>query len=104
MDAVLFNTGATAVPVKVSFADAVQDSLTSLAQTAQLLKAAEAASRETLVRIVHPDWDQDQVDAEVARIVAEQPTFPDPFMHPSDGNLTDGGSTTDPTGDPTRNG
>jgi A118 family predicted phage portal protein len=104
MDAVLFNSGATAVPVKVSFADAVQDSLTSLAQTAQLLKAAEAASRATLVQIVHPDWDQEQIDAEVARIVAEQPTFPDPFMHPSDGNLTDGGNTADPTGDPAVNG
>ncbi len=56
------------------------------------------------MQIVHPDWDQEQVDAEVARIVAEQPTFPDPFMHPSDGMNPDGGSTTDTTGEPPVNG
>lgn len=105
MDAVLFNTGATAVPVRVLFADAVQDSLQSLAQTVQLLKGAEAASRETLVQIVHPDWDADQVDAEVKLIVAQQPVFADPFMHPSDGMSNgDGTGSSSPAGDAAVNG
>ena len=84
MDAVIFNTGAAPTPVTVQFADAVQESLESLARTAQMLKAAEAASRRTLVQLVHPDWDEIQVDAEVARIVAEQPVIADPFAHPED--------------------
>ena len=37
-------------------------------QTAQALRAAEAASTKTLVQLVHPDWDGDQVDEEVALI------------------------------------
>lgn len=56
-----------------------------LAQTAQALRTAEAASDETLVRLVHPDWDDTAVQGEVARIVAERDTkaaasaVPDPL-------------------------
>lgn len=64
--------------VEVSFADGVQDSTLSLAQTAQALRTAEAASTETLVCMVHPDWDETAVDAEVTKIMAEKPTVPDP--------------------------
>jgi len=95
MDAVLFGSGITPVPVTVTFADAVQESLESLARTAQLLKAAEAASRKTLVKIVHPDWDDEQVDAEVALIMAESPIMPDPTMF---GSVVDDGGTDTSTG------
>lgn len=43
------------------------DGLT-LAQTAQALFAASAASKYTLVKLVHPDWDEDQVNDELARM------------------------------------
>lgn len=57
----------------VEFPDAVSEEPSALAQTAQLLRAAEAASTETLVRMVHPDWEKEDVDAEVKRIEDEAP-------------------------------
>ena len=38
------------------------------AQTANLLAAASAASTDTLVRMIHPEWEDEQVDEEVAKI------------------------------------
>lgn len=43
------------------------DQLT-LAQTAQAIFAASAASKYTLVKLLHPDWDEDQVQDELARM------------------------------------
>lgn len=64
---------------EVAFPDAAAPSIDAVAQTLQLLRAAEAASTETLVQMLNPDWEQDQIDAEVARIKAETtPTLPDP--------------------------
>lgn len=68
--------------LSVTFKDGVQESAQSLAQTAQLLRNAEAASTETRVRLVHPEWDDTQVQAEVERINGENgagaATMPDP--------------------------
>lgn len=58
-------------PVSVSFPDTVQDSALVMAQTVQALATAQAASIETKVRMVHPDWDEPSVTAEVARIQSE---------------------------------
>lgn len=67
-------------PISVTFADTVQDSALSMAQTVQALQVAQAASTETRVRMVHPDWDEPDVAAEVGRIMAESPSaLPDPF-------------------------
>lgn len=57
-------------PVKphVEFGDGVTESPEAVAQVVQLLTAAEAISTETKVRMVHPDWKQEQVDAEVQKI------------------------------------
>lgn len=60
-----------AFPVDVTFPEAVQPTLIELANTAQALKTAQAASRWVLVKIVHPDWDDQQVQTEVDRIAAE---------------------------------
>jgi A118 family predicted phage portal protein len=69
--------------VQVEFQDGVQESAMSLAQTALALRNAEAASTETRVRLIHPEWDQVQVDAEVSRILSENghagATLPDPM-------------------------
>lgn len=67
-------------PVNVGFSDGVQDSALSMAQTVQALATAQAASIETKVRMVNPDWDDGQVQAEVAKIQAETSSpLPDPF-------------------------
>jgi len=67
-------------PVSVSFPDTVQDSALVMAQTVQALSTAQAASTETKVRMVHPDWDEPQVAEEVSRILSEAPgPLPDPF-------------------------
>jgi hypothetical protein len=43
-----------------------------VAQTLTLLRTAEAASTETMVRMLHVDWDDQLVAGEVARIQAER--------------------------------
>ncbi|MFF0721335.1 phage capsid protein [Micromonospora sp. NPDC003816] len=57
----------------VEFGDSVTESPEQVARTVQLLDAATAVSIETKVRMVHPDWDQTQIDEEVARIKGDQP-------------------------------
>lgn len=78
VDKAVFGTNVTPQLPTVHFADSVQESAITLAQTAAALKAAEAASTQTLVKLVHPDWPDDQVQTEVALIKAEQPAMPDP--------------------------
>lgn len=77
----------------VTFGDTVSPDPLTTAQTAQALKAAGAASTETLVRMVNPNWDQEQIDAEVKRI-GEQNAIenPDTFTGgpPDDGKSKDG--------------
>ena len=55
----------------VEFQDSVSDSPKEVAETAALLRQAEAASTETLVRMQHPGWDDKQVEAEVEAILGE---------------------------------
>ncbi|WP_101788657.1 hypothetical protein [Nonomuraea indica] len=57
----------------VVFGDSVSPDIMQLAQTAELMRRAEAASDETLVRMLHPDWDEDQVQAEVQAIGDARP-------------------------------
>ena len=61
------------IPVrpKVDFGDVVLPDMLELAQTVQALRQAEAASVETAVATVHPDWTPEEVAAEVGRIYAE---------------------------------
>lgn len=63
---------------EVSFPDAAAPTLEDLAEVVQLLRNAEAASTETLVALVNPDWEQEQIDAEVDKIRAERQILPDP--------------------------
>ena len=98
VDAALFAGPARgAVDVDVVFPDGVQESQLTLAQTVQALRAAEAASDETIVGIMHPDWDEDDIADEGAKIVALRKAAapPDPlsmFDHNLDGGGTDGGT------------
>ncbi len=64
-------TGLALEPPTVELQDGISEGPTELATTAELLRRAEAASTETLVRTVHPEWDDDRVTAEAAAILAE---------------------------------
>jgi len=55
----------------VELSDSVIDQPLELAQTALAMKSAESASTETRVRILHPDWSDAEIAAEVAKITAE---------------------------------
>jgi hypothetical protein len=71
--------------VHVEFSDGVQESQLRLAQTVQALYASESASVEERVSILHPDWDETQINDEVAKIKTEfAQTLPDPMMNPFD--------------------
>jgi SPP1 Gp6-like portal protein len=65
------NTAITPERPDIEFIDTIAPSMLQLAQTAQALDSAGAASREVLVQLVHPDWTPDQVAEEVDRIKAE---------------------------------
>ena len=88
LDALLFGTGAKG-EVEVKWADTSQPDPEALARTAETLNRAAAVSTDTKVRMLHPDWDEEQIAAEVALIQAEtgamvpEPTpFPDGTIPP----------------------
>jgi hypothetical protein len=100
VDQALFGTPLTVQAPDVLFPDGVQESALSIAQTVQALRAADAASDKVIVGMVHPDWDEDDVEEEVGLIVAARQlalpaALPDPMYAHEDG-MTDG---TAPTGD-----
>jgi len=55
----------------VEMSDSIIDQPLELAQTALAMKSAESASTETRVRILHADWSDAEIAAEVARIQDE---------------------------------
>jgi hypothetical protein len=56
---------------EVELPDTVVPEVLELAQAASALAQADAASKETLVRMVHPDWSEAEVQREVRMIYAE---------------------------------
>lgn len=94
VDVAIFKTsGVKPLRPTVDFPDGVQESVLELAQTAQALRTAEAASTEVLVALIHPEWDDVQVSEEVAKVLAEQGLGT--LADPTDPNLVDGA---DPAG------
>ncbi|MCM2394351.1 capsid protein [Streptomyces albipurpureus] len=63
--------GLDSKPPEVEFQDSISEGVGELATTAELLRRAEAASTQTLVEMLHPDWDKDQVRAETDAILGE---------------------------------
>jgi hypothetical protein len=79
--------------ITVAFADTVSESQLARAQTATMLRTAECASTETLVALVHNDWDGDEVSAECVKIKNEQAASApaSPMQGPvMDGSVTGG--------------
>jgi A118 family predicted phage portal protein len=72
VDQAVFGGGITPQRPTVEFEDSVQEDPLTLANTADVLRRAQAASTDTLVRMAHPEWDDTMVQAEVARIQQEQ--------------------------------
>ncbi|MDQ8040658.1 phage portal protein [Cellulosimicrobium sp. XJ-DQ-B-000] len=64
--------------ITINFPTDPNPDIASLATTALALKNADAASVETRVRTVHPNWTSDQVNEEVDRI-KDEGAMPDPF-------------------------
>jgi A118 family predicted phage portal protein len=71
VDRFVFSKGEQVRP-KVMFPAAVSPTTDEVAKSVQLLNLAQAASVDTRVRMIHPDWTDEQVGAEVQRIMVEQ--------------------------------
>lgn len=56
----------------VAIQDSIQNDLLQTSQAVEMLNRAEAASIWTKVRMVHPDWSEEQVTEEVQRIKEER--------------------------------
>jgi hypothetical protein len=93
VDATVFGNASTPEGLEVVFPDTDQESPLALAQTAQALTTARAASTRTRVQLVHPDWDESLVDEETERILAEEGmAVPDPIADGESGaGFTDAG-------------
>jgi hypothetical protein len=85
VDRDVFNSGIEVFPVTLEWPDAVQPDLKLLAETAELMNRAKAASLKVLVETLHPDWDKQEVDEEVARI-EESSSVVDPLTFGLAGN------------------
>jgi len=83
VDREVFGTPITPMPVKVVFPDAVQESPKVLAETAAAQASADASSRYTRVKTMHPDWDEADVEAELKRIEDEGSIDLDTFGLPT---------------------
>jgi hypothetical protein len=69
IDAAMFGTiGIKPQRPMIEWADAVSEDPKAVAETVELWARAEAASLETRVRKLHPDWDDPEVAEEVERI------------------------------------
>lgn len=98
VDSMVFNSGVTVEKPDIEFAPIAHDNPEALAQTSSLLRSAEAASTETLVKMNHPDWDADQVREEILLIMADKQSSALP--NPDYGFAADGTQPVGPDGVP----
>lgn len=61
----------TDVDINITFNDGITNNLTELSQSVQMISNAMAASTETKVRLLHSDWTEQQIMAEVNKILDE---------------------------------
>lgn len=65
-------------PVEIEWPDSAAPDIQTMAQTLQLLEAAMAVSTQTKVEMLHPDWKDEEIAAEVERIEAKTAAPEDP--------------------------
>lgn len=78
IDKAVFGTSVDPSRPDIEFGSGVSEDPQVLAQTASLLRTAEAASTKVLVQMVHPEWDEVQVDEEVTKVLEENPQLSPP--------------------------
>lgn len=71
LDARYFSSGIIPYRPQVAFGDSVTPTLREMAESVELLNRAQAATTKTKVRLLHPDWSDEQVEAE-AQEISEQ--------------------------------
>lgn len=88
VDKAVYGTKVTADDIDIEFADGLTEDPQTVATTISLLRTAQAASTETLVRMRDPEWDDDEVAREVDRITGEHGLGPvaDPAAVGAGGN------------------
>lgn len=69
---ILDNDTITLYRPRVEFADSIQESFDELARSVLQIHQAESASIQTKVEMLHPEWSQEEVDAETTRIMDQQ--------------------------------
>lgn len=87
-------------PLDLDWPPFAQESDLSRGQTVQAWSVAKAASTRTMVRYLHQDWDEDQVDAEVT-LILEETSIPDPILSFGSDQPPLDTTTTDDDGDDT---
>jgi len=71
VDAQFLDGKAKPFPVRVDMADSIQPDPREIGESIELLNRAQAASVEVKVRMAHPDWGEEEVQAEAERLRAE---------------------------------
>jgi A118 family predicted phage portal protein len=71
-NAFLSGTFSNELEVNVEFMDSVSNNLTEVSNSVKTLADAKALSTETKVRMVHPEWTNNQVQEEVERILNDE--------------------------------
>lgn len=70
----------TNIDINVEFSDSITNDLGTTATSLKMLSDAQSASIETRVKILHPEWEKEQIESEVKRIKEENSvaTAPNP--------------------------
>lgn len=81
VDSIHFNTRITVYQPAIEFQDSLTNDIAQVSTSLDLLARAQSISIDTKVRMIHPDWNDEQVDMEVARIKEENGlAVPDSFQ------------------------
>lgn len=79
VDSIHIKSGVSPERPKVELADSIDTDMKALAETVDLINRADAASTKVKVKLLHPDWTEEQIDEEVYRIdLANGSVVPDP--------------------------
>ena len=72
--------------VIVEFPDSMSTDISTMAQAVQMMHNAQAVSARTAIKMLHPDWEDGQIEEEAERCMQEFGT-PDPMAIPEKGDL-----------------
>jgi hypothetical protein len=71
IDRNVFGSGVVIERPSIEFQDGMSFDLETTAKSVEMIYRAQAASAEVRVRMLHPDWNQPQVEEEVGKIMME---------------------------------